>query len=75
MGLVRLGGVECGFGALVGLKECHCLVLVGLDVVYCWKNGFFFRSESWVGVMSLVGMPRILSAAFILRLVVGWFYK
>jgi hypothetical protein len=49
VGLVRLGGVEYGFGAPVGLRECHCLVLVGLDVVYCWKKGFFFRSESWDG--------------------------
>jgi len=32
---VDLMGVEYGFGALVGLRECHCLVLVGLDVVYC----------------------------------------
>ena len=63
MGLVRLGGVECGLGALVGLKECHCLVLVGLDVVYYWKKwGFFFRSESWVG------MPRILSAVFYIEI-------
>ena len=54
MGLVRLGGVEYGFGALVELRECHCLVLVGLDVVYCWENGVFFRSESWDGMLGML---------------------
>ena len=33
MGLVGLEDVEYGFGALVGLRECHCLVVVGLNVV------------------------------------------
>lgn len=65
-----LGGVDYGFGTPVRLRECHCLVLVGLDVVYCWKKGFFF-SEVRVGLGCLGFSPR----CFILRLVVEWFYK